>query len=337
MKGPNPFALWEDDPSAICGRKDESRIFMSFANGASSNQAGVMLVVGGPGEGKSAMLRYFRSEAEKAGMLAPYVNAEKGENEADIADKLYQEIISSGAKPAHAAPDGFSGLAEFAGKAAKKGFGAALLIDDLDNMKKADEALDGILRLLKASWGKRNVSFIVSSTREFRAGSDLLTLVRLKPFGEHDAREMMEKALKKGPPKMGEECLQSVLADTGGNPKLMKRVCHEIYERLRENEKVITKGHYLAYLPQIMGALSREWFGRLYQETPGAERAILQVMAKSEEGMHVSDIAKKLGKPLGPVTALTKRLLERGQVVKLDRGKYRVFSKLYAKYVSQRG
>jgi hypothetical protein len=337
LKGPNPFALWEDDPSAICGRKDESRVFISFANGASSGQAGLMLVTGGPGEGKSAMLRYFRSEAEKAGMLAPYVNAEKGEGEADIAEKLYHEMVSSGARPANAAPGSFAALSEFAARAAKSGFGAVLLIDDMDNMKKSDLALAGLLKLLKASWGKRSVAFIVSSTRELRAESDILTPVRLKPFGEHDAREMMEKTLKKGPPKMGEECLQSILADSGGNPKLMKRVCHEIYERLRDSEKVITKGHYLAYLPQIMGALSREWFGRMYQETPAAERAILQILSKSDDGMHVSDIAAKLGKPLGPVTALTKRLLDRGQIVRLDRGKYRVFSKLYAKYAAQRG
>jgi predicted transcriptional regulator len=85
-----------------------------------------------------------------------------------------------------------------------------------------------------------------------------------------------------------------------------------------------------------MSALSREWFGRLYQETPSAERGILSALARSEEGMHVSDIAKNLGKPLGPVTALTKRLLDSGQIVKIDRGRYMVFSKLYARYVVQR-
>ena len=58
--------------------------------------------------------------------------------------------------------------------------------------------------------------------------------------------------------------------------------------------------------------------------------------AKNEEGMHVSDIAEELGKPLGPVTALTRRLLDRGQIIKLGRGKYRIFAKLYAKYVMQR-
>ena len=55
-----------------------------------------------------------------------------------------------------------------------------------------------------------------------------------------------------------------------------------------------------------------------------------------EEGAHVSDVAKAIGKPLGPVTALMKRLLDRGAVVKMDRGKYRIFSRLYARYVKDR-
>jgi hypothetical protein len=166
--------------------------------------------------------------------------------------------------------------------------------------------------------------------------SELLRRMELGPFGEHEAREVVEKALKKGPPKMGEECLLSVLADTGGNPRLFKAVCFIIYDRLRDNEKIISKGHYLAYLPQIMGSLSRDWFGAMYQETPASERAVLKALASGDEGMHVSDIAKRLRKPLGPITALVGRLRGRGQVVRIDRGRYRVFSKLYGRYVAQR-
>src|SRR5262249_37600041 len=136
---------------------------------------------------------------------------------------------------------------------------------------------------------------------------------------------------------MGDECLSSIIADSGGNPRLINSVCRHIYEKLRDNEKIITKGHYLGYMQYIMSMLSREWFGRMYQETPAAERVILDELAREEGGMHVSDIAKKLGKPLGPVTALTGRLMDSGQIAKVDRGKYRIFAKLYAKYISGRG
>ncbi len=336
MKGPNPFVIWEENPMNICGRKDEVRIFNAFADATSSKQPGVVLVTGGPGVGKTTMLRHFSRLAQKDGLLAPYVKAEKGESADAVADKLFHEAVATqglviGGK---GAPEGFDGLVMAAGSD-RKHFGTIFFIDDMDRMKKANDAMASIEKLVKSLWKRKRVSFVLSSTREFRITSPLVKRMALKPFEGHEAKEVVEKALKKGPPKMGEECFNSVMNDTQGNPLLFKTVCHHIYTRLRENEKVISKGHYLAYLPYIMSMLSREWFGRMYQETPSAERKILVVLAK-DEGMHVSDIADELGKPLGPVTALVKRLLDRGQVVKLARGKYRVFARLYGKYVVQR-
>ncbi len=337
MKGPNPFVIWEENPMNICGRREEVRIFNAFLNATSSKQPGMFLVTGGPGLGKTTMLRHFSRLAQKEGLLAPYVNVEKGESAGAVADKLYHEAGATQglAIGGRKAPEGFEGLITAAGSD-RKHFGAIFFIDDIDKMKKANDAVASIEKLVKSSWKRRRVSFVLSSTRDFRITSPLLTRMPLRPFEEHEAREVVDKALKKGPPKMGEECFNSVMKDTQGNPLLFKTVCHHIYARLRDNEKVISKGHYLAYLPHIMSMLSREWFGRMYQETPAAEREILMVLAKNES-MHVSDVAEELDKPLGPVTALVKRLLDRGQIVKLDRGRYRIFARLYGKYVLQRG
>ncbi|MDD5171912.1 MAG: ATP-binding protein [Candidatus ainarchaeum sp.] len=301
-----------------------------------SKQTGLLAVVGGPGAGKTALLRHFRHSAEKAGMLAPYVKVEKGEGLLEVLDKLCQEMTAEGGKKA--AADSVEKLLLAVEKAqAGTGFGAIIFIDDIDNMKKADEAVSAIGAAAKAAWGKRSVSFVISSTSELKLGPEMATIMVLRPFNDQEAREFMEKALKKGPPKMGEECLASILEDSGGNPRLLKSVSKHIYDKLKDTEKVITKGHYLGYMPYIMSMLSREWFGAMYQETPAAERVILKAMASAGDGMHVSDIAKKIGKPLGPVTALTKRLLDSGQIVRMDRGKYKVFARIYARYVMQRG
>ncbi len=336
MKGPNPFARWESDPSAICGRKDESRIFNGFASGVSAGQGGLLVLSGGPGEGKTTMLRHFQAEGERAGLLTVYVNAERREDEKEIAGKAFGEIPQAPGHHPPTPPDSFEKLAAAVEKAAKGGFGALIIIDDLDRMRKAPEALSALSRLAKAGWGRRKVGFVVSTTRAMDERSEVVTAIELRPFEEHEARELVEKALGKGPPKMGDECLASILADSGGNPKLIKSVCRHIYDKLRDNEKLITKGHYLGYLQYIMSMLSREWFGSMYQLTPPSERRILSELARSEDGLHVSDIAARLAKPLGPVTALIGRLAESGQVVRVGRGRYRVFSKLYARYVVQR-
>ena len=335
MKGPNPFAEIRNSLEAISGRKDESRIFNGLLSATSAGQSGMIIVRGGSGSGKSALLSAFRDAAEAGGVLAPYTKAERNEGMGSVLGKIFQDALMLSGSPAKGTPIDAAALeSSLRRMAQKRHFGTIVFIDDMDLVRKPEAELDSIAKTL----GHGNVSFVVSSTREFRITlPESVKMVELGPLAEHDFAEMVEKALKKGPPKMGEECLRSILADTGGNPRLLKTVCRIVYERLRDNEKVISKGHYLAYLPYIMSVLSREWFGRIYQETPEGERMILGVLAPEDEGVHVSDISKKLKKPLGPTTALMKRLLDSGQVVRLGRGKYRIFARLYGKYVAQRG
>jgi hypothetical protein len=337
MKGPNPFAFLEDNPENVAGRKYETGVFNAAVQASSARQPRVLVVSGGQGTGKTFLLRYFRHEAEKAGILAPYARVEKGESEAAVAGRLYNETaLLLGFRPSGAHPGTFSGLVEALERGGRgRYFGMMLFIDDIDRLKKAGRAVESIVRLAESLQGKRAVGFALGSTAAMKLPeSQAVIPLAPGPFSEHDVNEVVEKGLGKGPPKMGEECLRSIMADTGGNPRLVKAVCRHIYDRLKDNEKVITKGHYLAYLPYIMSMLSAEWFGRAYQETPEAERRILAVLAQGGE-MHVSDIAKALGRPLGQTTALVKRLLDSGQIIRIGRGRYRIFAALYGRYVLQ--
>lgn len=331
MKGPNPFAPYEKDPDSLCGRKEEIKIFSDFAAEAAMKHAGVLLIEGGPGLGKSALIARLRLDGGKMGMLCPLAKAERGQSERGIVSNLFYDS-SVGEKNA---PDTFIQLISLLERNAR-GFGAIVFIDDIDAMRKPREVLEAICAIARKSWGRGRVAFVVSSMIGIDIESDILRVAELAPFSEHDAKELVDKALKKGPPKMGEECLGAILSDSGGNPKLLRMVCRYVYENLKDGEKVITKGHYLSNTQYIMNMLGREWFGRVYQETPFSEREILSVLAEREE-MHVSDVAKEIGKNLGPITALMKRLLDSGQITRIDRGKYKVFSKLYARYIILRG
>jgi len=350
MKGQNPFPLWGETPQSIIGRNKEIDIFNSYLNAVSSGRTVLLLSRGGPGSGKTLLFRRLRRSSIKEGFASPYIKIEKGESLPDVVNKLHQETIGflesregeRGARPGKYSPaisalrkrsvSTFEGLVKAVSLDVGKTLsGTIFFIDDFDNMRKSDEAFFKLLSIARKS--KFQIGFMLSSTRDFGRQDPAIRRFTLNPFTEHEVRELVDKALGKGPPKMGEQCLKSIYLDTGGNPRLVKTACWMLYERLKETDKIITKGHYLAALPALTSMLGREWFGPMYSRTPEAERKILKTLAKEGTYMHISDVAARMGKSLGPTTALAKRLLDRGQIVKIERGAYSVFSRLYGRYI----
>ena len=336
MKGPNPFLPWAG-PEGLSGRRAEYDMYNGILNRISGGTSIAIVVSGIPGIGKSEMLRSFQKQAEKAGFLAPLITA-GAESHSPFLSKMRSvvrgyllERASEGVLQEHLAErvdlegeDFIIGLWKAVQRHAS---GIIIIIDDLDSLKEQQKAMAFIrgkaLRALK-------IGIIASSTKEL-AGFD--AVMNLKPFDEHGLREMVESGLKKGPPKMGEGCLAAILSDSSGNPLVARAICYVLYDKLKEGEKIITERHYIVHMPAIMGMLSRELFDGLYEQLPGSERKVLRAFSESGQ-WHISDIAKKLR--MRHATTLALRLEERGQLVRVDRGIYKVFTKLYGKYVMQR-
>ncbi len=349
MKGANPFTPWGAGPREFTGRKPEIEMYGSFLKAIGGNRPEVLLVSGAPGGGKSALLRRLSQESAKAGVLAPLVSAGDGERFPSLLSKLSSELLAYAKEKAgggalsdrmlsglKSAAGGEDMLLSFARMALRHAEGMVLLVDDADRLGKPDELSAFVARIMKAATAERlKFGFLLSFSEGFRGFNAMGRGMRLGPFEEHDLREMVDNALKKGPPKMGEECFRTIISESGGNPLVARTICWVIYDRLPDNEKVITQRHYLTYYPAVMSTLSREFFDRLYLELPASEREVLRAFASAGKPAYISDVARALGKR--HATTLALRLLERGQLVRVDRGLYRVFTKLYGRYVLQRG
>jgi len=338
MKGPNPFLPWTG-PDELAGRRAEYDMYDGILNRIAGGTSIATEVIGIPGIGKSGLLRSFQKQAEKAGFLAPFVKA-GGESHVSFLSKMRSGIRGYLLERAAEGllPESLAERADLAGedfiirlgKAVQRHAGGMIIIiDDFDVLKEQQKAMD-FIRSGAGRAGK--IGFVVSSTKELE-GFD--AKMKLKPFDEHDIREMVESGLKKGPPKMGEGCLAAILSDSGGNPLVARTICYVLYDKLKDGEKIITERHYIVHMAAIMGMLSRELFDGLYQQLPEAERKVLMAFAESGGEAHISDIAKRL--KMRHATTLALRLEERGQLVRVDRGIYRIFTKLYGKYVMQRG
>ncbi|MBI5046176.1 MarR family transcriptional regulator [Candidatus Micrarchaeota archaeon] len=159
--------------------------------------------------------------------------------------------------------------------------------------------------------------------------------IKIGNLREQDLREILSDAFVLEKLKMGEECISTIMKEGNGNPQIIREVLIILYDNLKPQEKIISKADYLSQLQNIMTIVARKKFSGLYQNTPPAQKEILVVIAKAGK-ISVSDIAKKIRKPLGQVTALVGRLVASGQIIKIERGVYSPYAGLYGRYVLQR-
>jgi len=347
MKQPNPFVPW--DEARIIGRKEQFKSFEDFLGFIESGNSGLFVLRGVQGSGRSSMLRKFREESLHRGLFSPAIRAEKNEKMDRIVKGLFQELeneimekVDAGAMPLGRA-DVFSkqknvGTPRMLINSLWKTFGhsfagVVFFLDDFDSVRKNDEMLRHIANVAAE---RRSVGFVLTATRKLKHLPENTREVELGPVEEYEFRDYIAKSLEKEP-KMGEECIKAVYGDSGGNPKLLKQVCWILYDSIRENEKIITKAHYTLNMRKIMSFLSRDWFGKLYASASQQEKTILRILARANKPLSVKETAQQLGKNMGPVATLLLRLEAKGQIVKVERGKYRIFSGLYAKYVRERG
>ncbi len=347
MKAPNPFAPW--DESTIIGRKEQFKAFEDYLERVTSGDSRILLLRGTPGSGKGMIMRHFQTEALKRKLFAPYIKASRNEKMDRITKELFQELeseimdkVDSGLMP--------EGRANAFIRQSRTGTlrmlinnlwrtlgrtfpGILFFIDDFDNVRKNEEMLRHVSNIAAE---KRNIGFVFSTTGKFRHLPENVQEMDLGPLEEYEFRDYLAKVLKKEP-RMGDECTKSVYKDSGGNPKLIKQVCWILYDKLKEEEKIISKAHYSTNMRNMMSFLSRDWFGKLYASASAQEKIVLKILARANKPLSVKETARQLNKPMGPVATLLLRLEAKGHIVKIKRGNYQIFSGLYAKFIKERG
>lgn len=340
VKGLNPFIPW--DENTIIGRKEQFEEFEDFIKNIYAGNSKIIILVGLPGSGKSMLLRHFRSEAHKRKMFSSYIKAEKRDKLDRISKALFIELEGEISAIKHAEQnvlikDGnvgtLRGVINILEKSSHGFEGAIFFIDDIDNTRKYEEIIRNISNVVSE---KKHIGFMLSSTRRLAEIPENAKEIFLPPIEEHEFHEYVSKLLKKEV-KMGDECIKAVYSDSGGNPRLLKEVCWMLYDGIKENEKMITQAHYNSSIRNIISFLSRDWFGKLYATSSTQERSILKILARSNVPISVKDISIRLNKGMGPVATFLLRLESKGHIIRAERGKYAVFSRLYARFIRERG
>ncbi len=340
----NPFVIW-GLPPLLMNRKEEQRIILTFINHIADGQSWVLLIAGAAGTGKSTLLKWAQKEAERQKCITSFINVPSRSGKEMVITELKagiggllreleeKEEAKKGSAKSFIKTDAtdFMHLA----KSARRILGKRpiiLIINDFDKLKNAQNTLEEINRAAESEVG---IGVILSSSKRLVPSLGNM-LINLGAVGEQDFFDYVEKITKaKEMTKVGDECLRAAYKDGGGNPKLLQFMLWYLYENTRESDRIITKAHYESLRRAILAALGNEWFGQLYADASEEEKRILKELAKAEQ-MTVTELAKTLGKKQGPTATLLLRLLERGDVVKVKRGAYKLFAPLYASFISER-
>ncbi|MBI5223307.1 DUF2791 family P-loop domain-containing protein [Candidatus Micrarchaeota archaeon] len=334
MEGTNPFVIWGENPLTIVSRKEEIRTFESFCKKVLSRQLAIMAVSGSIGSGKSFLMSRFIHDAQKQGILCLTISLSTHDSQDSIIKKLlldlpprYEDIFSHTAKLTSLS----EGISRILANLHKEDFGVIIFVDNLNTHSRANSIVDELIQFERKLNSHHPLGLVFSSLKPLEE-EDCINLT-LAGFSNSEASELVETALKKSTLKMGHECVSAILEDANSNPRVFKSICWFLYDHMRPNDKIITKGHYLAYQSSIITFLARDWFARLYDEIPASERTILLSLARSPGGKPVSEISRELGRPLGQTTSLIDRLCTRGVILRVSRGKYSIFCNLFGRYV----
>jgi len=339
----NPFTPW-GMPKAIMDRKTEQKLIINFLSQVASGSSWFLLIIGGIGTGKTTLLRFAKQEAEKEKLPVCFLKIHKNSDRKELIknlkveiNRIVREFEENGNIEKNAAESFISAKSadlDWIIKMAKKLLktGLVIIISQMDNCKKPQSVIDEMASIAER---EKEVGFIVSSTKRLRPPLGCM-LTELKAIEEQDFREYIEKMTKseEGMPKVGEECARVLYQESGGNPRLLQFLLWYLYENAHEGERIITKAHYISSKKAILSMLANEWFGALYADASPAEKSVLKQLALSGEAT-VTEIARAIKKNEGPTATLLLRLLERGDVIKVKRGAYKLFAPLYASFIAE--
>lgn len=198
-----------------------------------------------------------------------------------------------------------------------------IFVEDADKNKK-------LVKLLE----KTTKFIILSSISEKCILKEKYAMMRIRPLSETEIKEFIEEKLKGKDVKASGGFLEMIKEETEGHPFVLMMVLWNIFDKLKDNEKVITRGNYLANLQSSLEIVGHNFFDEMYNDLSETEKSVLGAIVRSGNGepKEISGICKK---PLNTVTTILLRLVESGNVVKISRGKYRIFNKLYGRYVEK--
>jgi type II secretory pathway predicted ATPase ExeA len=154
------------------------------------------------------------------------------------------------------------------------------------------------------------------------------TPVTLGPLTSEEVCAAIVNPLRESGIALDKNALEAIIKDSEGHPYIVQVIGYLIYE---SGKKQITLTDYHILKPIFMKHLSDQLFADLFESSSSDEQKVLYAIAKGS--LSLKDITKKMKKTSTALGSPLTRLVERGCLKRIERGKYQLFHTLFGEYV----
>ncbi len=217
-----------------------------------------------------------------------------------------------------------------------------LMVDEAEVI----EAVPGVLMFLREVFSRLGeekcgymlvlsgkLEFPEQMTEKFSPLARFFHPIPLSNFSKQESAFLVKTKLNSTNIKADEPLLGKLYEESEGHPYVLVAMAYALYENLPEKDNAIALKHYDAIKPTIASYLNIDYFGVMYKKLRPTGKLILTQMAKIGGEATFSYIIKSVNKNKGSISPVILELVEQGSLVRLERGKYKIFHNLYKEYI----
>ncbi|MFH1246822.1 MAG: BREX system ATP-binding domain-containing protein [Candidatus Micrarchaeota archaeon] len=158
--------------------------------------------------------------------------------------------------------------------------------------------------------------------------------VMLENFSQIEANYFIEKKLKPLGISIDENALKKIYNLTEGHPYVLTAYMNAVYDKLQGEEEKITEAHLKATDVEFVSTILAPFFSRFYDQAGKTSKEILSLMSTQKGESTISEMCKHLKKENNELSPHLAKLVQDGAIIRVDRGKYKLFHGLLATYIT---
>ncbi len=171
------------------------------------------------------------------------------------------------------------------------------------------------------------------------SGSGFSPLVRTFPpailenFTQEESTKFIRKKLNGIKISISNDLLDRVHKVTEGHPFVLSAYMATAYLKIKSGETELKKEHFDAADLEFVKRILSPFFSRFYDQAGKQSKTILTEIARRYGEITLAELSENLKKEYHELSPYLAKLIQDGAIIRIERGKYKLFHKLLGKYI----